>query len=88
MASLNEVKEFADASRGCDKPPVSFGFEEFEIADPWHETGPDGRELTDDEARNIYGAENVENYILSASEYIDKHGSEVKELLDKCGGPH
>ena len=40
MASLNEIKQFANASRGCDQPPVSFGFEEFNISDPWHETGP------------------------------------------------
>lgn len=85
MASLKEIKQFASASRGCDKPPVSFGFEEFDISDPWYETGPDGRELTDEEARKVYGTENVENYIRDASAYIDTHGDEVKELLEEHG---
>ena len=70
--TIDEIKNFAHSQLGLkhDDVKVSVSDGEFAIVDPWHAIGPNGKAMSDREARDYWGDDLVNEIITRATEYL------------------
>ncbi len=68
--TIQEIKAFAHEQLGTEHAAVAVTDGEFEIVDPWYDCS--GRwELNDEEAKNEWGEELVNEFIEKATKYLE-----------------
>ena len=95
--TLEKVKDYASKAFYGEIPEaitnkIGFEFEGIWITTPWMDDSA-RFELTDNQAIELYGTENVESYISKAKEYLEGKSTvcnitlsdNLRETLRKCG---
>lgn len=68
--TLEEIKEFAHSQLGQENPAITVNDGEFDIADPWYSITSQGKYLSDREAKDFWGDDLVNQFIIKARTYL------------------
>ena len=69
--TLKEIIEFAHSQLGNENPAISVSDGEYDIVDPWYTTSSNGKYLSDNEAREEWGEDLVNEFVEKATKYLE-----------------
>ena len=69
--TLEEIIVFAHSQLGNENPAISVSDGEYDIVNPWYTTSSNGRYLSDNEAREEWGEDLVNEFVEKATKYLE-----------------